>query len=173
MPREIRILPVVWFKRDLRVFDHAPLAFLEKYGDSVGRVLYLYIIEPTLWQQPDAATQHYQFLRESLRDLAHALRKRGGRLTIAVGDATRVLSGLHAANRFTHLLSHEETGNDASYRRDRDVAAWCREVGVLWKEWPQHGVIRALKNRALWDARWHDHMRATPCLAVGSTAALI
>ena len=59
---------VVWFKRDLRVHDHAPLA----HAAAHGPVLCLYVLEPSLWTQPDSALQHYQFLRESLRDLAVA-----------------------------------------------------------------------------------------------------
>lgn len=154
------IRPVVWFKRDLRLADHAPLAFLDNCRNSVGGVLYLYIVESSLWQQPDAARQHYLFLLECLRDLGQALRMRGAQLTVAVGEATEVLSALNATHRFTHLLSHEETGNDATYRRDLRVASCCREAGVQWKEWPQHGVVRALANRAQWDAHWHAHMRA-------------
>ncbi|MBY0412250.1 MAG: deoxyribodipyrimidine photo-lyase, partial [Burkholderiaceae bacterium] len=64
---------VVWFKRDLRVHDHVPLA---RALDS-GPVLCLYVIEPSLWAQPDAAPQHYVFLQESLRDLAQRLHVRG------------------------------------------------------------------------------------------------
>ena len=43
-------LQVVWFKRDLRVVDHAPL--LE--AAQRGPVLPLYVVEPELWQQQDA-----------------------------------------------------------------------------------------------------------------------
>lgn len=57
---------VVWFKRDLRVHDHAPLVDAARQGP----VLCLYVLEPSLWAQPDCALQHYGFLRESLRDLA-------------------------------------------------------------------------------------------------------
>ena len=46
---------VVWFKRDLRVQDHAPLA----EAVARGPVLCLYILEPALWQQPDAACLLY------------------------------------------------------------------------------------------------------------------
>jgi deoxyribodipyrimidine photo-lyase len=44
-------LHVVWFKRDLRHLDHAPLA----EAAAQGGVLPLYIVEPELWRQPDAA----------------------------------------------------------------------------------------------------------------------
>ena len=36
---------VVWFKRDLRVHDHAPLA----HAAAHGPVLCLYVLEPSLW----------------------------------------------------------------------------------------------------------------------------
>jgi len=56
---------VVWFKRDLRVQDHWPLHEAARRGP----VLCLYVVEPSLWAQPDAAAQHYGFVRESLQEL--------------------------------------------------------------------------------------------------------
>jgi len=40
---------------------------------------------------------------------------------------------------FRELASHEETGNALTYARDRRVAAWAREHGVAWREFPQNG----------------------------------
>ncbi|NML27003.1 cryptochrome/deoxyribodipyrimidine photo-lyase family protein [Zoogloea dura] len=150
---------VVWFKRDLRVHDHAPLLQAARRGP----VLCLYVVEPSLWAQPDCALQHYLFLEESLRDLARQLRHCGAELQIAVGEMTQVLGRLHALAPFETLLSHEETGNGHTFARDRAVARWCREQGVAWQEWPQHGVVRRLSSRDLWSARWQAHMQA-PCL---------
>ena len=42
---------VVWFKRDLRVIDHRPLA----EASRLGPVLPLYIAEPGCWAEPDTA----------------------------------------------------------------------------------------------------------------------
>lgn len=157
---------VVWFKRDLRVHDHAPLAQAAKRGP----VLCLYVLEPSLWAQPDSALQHYLFLQESLRDLAAQLRSCGAQLQIAVGEAVDVLARLHAAAPFDALLSHEETGNGHTYARDRDVGRWCREHGVAWQQWAQHGVVRRLPTRNVWQRRWQAHMLAPVCPApaVGS-----
>ena len=66
---------VVWFKRDLRVHDHAPLAEAAR----LGPVLCLYVLEPELWRQPDAARQHFAFVQESLKDLSADLRRLGAR----------------------------------------------------------------------------------------------
>jgi hypothetical protein len=41
------------------------------------------------------------------------------------------LAGLSPEQRRVALWSHEETGNDWTFRRDRQVAAWCRERGVV------------------------------------------
>ncbi|MEZ7829360.1 MAG: deoxyribodipyrimidine photo-lyase, partial [Brachymonas denitrificans] len=120
---------VVWFKRDLRVHDHAPLIHAARQGP----VLCLYVLEPSLWAQPDCALQHYGFLRESLRDLALQLRTCGATLQLAVGEVPEVLAHLHALQPFARLASHEETGNAHTYARDLAVARWCRQHCVGWQ----------------------------------------
>ena len=146
---------VVWFKRDLRVHDHAPL----NAAAQQGPLLCLYVIEPSLWQQPDAATQHYHFIRESLQALDGQLQALGARLHVAVGEAVDVLAALHAHAPFAALHAHEETGNALTYERDRAVARWCRSHGVAWREWPQFGVARGLRDRNRWSAHWEQHMQ--------------
>ena len=147
---------LVWFKRDLRLHDHAAL----HAASQQGPVLCLYIVEPGLWQEPDAARQHYEFARESLADLQQALQQQGGQLLVLQGAATEVLQRLWQAAPFASLHSHEETGNDWTYARDRAVARWCRAHGVPWQEWPQFGVVRALRSRNGWQPAWEAHMGA-------------
>ncbi|MRT00373.1 deoxyribodipyrimidine photolyase [Ralstonia pickettii] len=158
---------VVWFKRDLRVHDHAPLV----HAARQGKVLCLYVIEPSLWAQPDAASQHYLFIQECLHDLAQQLRACGARLQVAVGEVTEVLGRLHAAAPFSRLVSHEETGNGHTFARDKAVAGWCRHHAVTWREWPQHGVVRRLQTRDVWHDRWAEHMYA-PCVPAPGVGAL-
>ena len=157
---------LVWFKRDLRLHDHAAL----QAASLRGPVVCLYIVEPSLWQQPDAARQHYEFIRESLSDLEQALQALGGALLLACGEATEVLNRLWAAAPFAGLYSHEETGNGWSYARDQAVARWCRAHHIAWHQLPQFGVVRRLQDRATWQAAWEAHMSApvldTPALAL-------
>ncbi len=147
---------VVWFKRDLRLHDHAALA----HAATQGPVLCLYVIEPTLWAQPDAAHQHYAFILESLRELAHDLRALGGHLQVRTGEVPAVLAQLHALQPFARLMSHEETGNAASFERDKAVARWCRAQGVQWQEFAPFGVVRRLASRDQWHAHWAAHTQA-------------
>ena len=147
---------VVWFKRDLRLHDHDALA----HAAAQGPVLCLYIVEPALWAQPDAALQHFEFVRESLLELHDALRSLGGGLQVRTGCAVQVLAALHAQAPFAELVSHQETGNAFTYERDLQVGTWCRNAGVAWAELPQFGVVRRLKSRNTWQARWEAHMAA-------------
>lgn len=152
---------VVWFKRDLRLHDHAALV----QAAACGPVLCLYVIEPGLWAQPDAARQHYEFVLESLRELARDLKALGGRLHVRTGEVLAVLSELHALLPFNGLFSHEETGNAFTYTRDKAVAQWCQGHGVTWQEFAQFGVVRRLTNRNLWHSHWAAHTSAKqhPC----------
>jgi deoxyribodipyrimidine photo-lyase len=129
---------VVWFKRDLRLSDHAPLAA----AAARGRVVCLYVVEPMLLQQPETDASHYQFIAQCLAELRDGLAQRGARLLIRRGEVTQVLSALQRAIPFDALLSHEETGNALTYARDKQVKRWCAEAGVQWTELPQTGVIR-------------------------------
>lgn len=126
---------VVWFKRDLRVYNHEPLA----HAAARWLVLCLYLIKSSIWQQPDCALQHYEFLRNSWRDLTQHLKVLGARLQLALDELTDVLSRLHYQEPFAHFVSHHETGNGETYARDLAVARWCREKEGAWHEWPQHG----------------------------------
>ena len=72
----------------------------------------------------------------------------------------QVLQSLRCEFPFGHLFSHEETGPAWSYTRDQAVAQWCRSQGVDWTELPQSGVVRRLRSRAGWAARWAQRMNA-------------
>lgn len=154
---------VVWFKRDLRLHDHAPLTEAVR----AGPVICLYVVEPGLWSQPDASTRQWGFVRESLLDLDLELRARGARLRVCVGDVVEVLTRLHARIPLEAVHAHQETGNAWTHARDRAVAAWCRAHGVAWLEWPQFGVVRGLRDRDGWQSLRDDFM-AAPAVACPS-----
>lgn len=147
---------VVWFKRDLRVIDHAPLC----HAAANGPVVALYIVEPQMWHQPDSSRRHWHFIHDSLRDLDRALCSKGGALTVRIGDAVQVFEDLRQRFGRFALLSHEETGNAWSFVRDKRVGRWCREHGILWQEFPSHGVVRRLSDRNGWQGLRDDRMAA-------------
>jgi len=151
-------LQVVWFKRDLRTVDHAPLY----EASQRGCVLPLYIFEPELWRQPDASNRQWRFARECLQELDRALRRLAGRpsgLTLRTGDAVRVLEQIHQTHGIAALWAHQEVGNDWTFQRDRAVRRWARERGIPFHEIPQDGVIRGLQSREGWREHWDAQMR--------------
>jgi len=149
-------LQIVWFKKDLRIEDNIALSSAFSSGKPV---LLLYILEPELWCQPDMSYRHYIFLQECLYQLENELSKLGHSLTIKVGEAIAILDNL--ANEFSveSIWSHQETWNNWTYMRDKKVRLWARQRGIKWHEPVQNGVIRRLKQRGGWAARWYQIMK--------------
>jgi deoxyribodipyrimidine photo-lyase len=147
-------MEIVWFKRDLRITDHAALA----EAAVQGQVCPLYIIEPDMWAEADASRRHYDFLTDALLELDAALTALGQGLIIRVGNAVEVLAALQAETGFTRLWSHQETGNGWSYARDRAVKKWARAHNIEWREYKQHGVMRGGHSRDKWAANWHKEI---------------
>lgn len=145
---------VVWFKRDLRIHDHAPLTLAAAQGD----VLPVYIFEPALWSQPDMSYRQYEFLKECLYELNEVLTALGCPLIVKVGDAISILESLRRKYNVTTLWSHQETWNGWTYERDIAVQDWADKHQVNWHQPRQHGVIRRLKDRNGWAKRWYQHM---------------
>ena len=166
-PRPPNAAALVWFKRDLRQDDHAPLAEAQNFESAMA----LYIIEPQWLDSPEFSAAHLQFALESLAPLRKSLAARGLPLLVRVGNAADVLAALQAQAPFTHLLSHEETGPMWTYRRDQAVAGWCKANGVVWQEWTQTGVVRRLRSRSGWAQRWQARMDAPLVVAQGGFAA--
>ena len=147
---------LVWFKRDLRLRDHAALTAAAACDSAAG----LYVIEPEWLASPEFDAQHLAFTLDCLAELRAGLAARGLPLLVRVGTLPQVFDALRSEFAFTHLFSHEETGPGWTYARDKTVARWCRARGVRWREWAQNGVVRPLKSRNGWAARWAARMNA-------------
>lgn len=147
-------MDVVWLKRDARLQDHEPLAMAAS-GGRTFMILYMY--EPDQLLHHTVHGSHIAFINEGLAELDERLHKLSGKsdpcVTTRRGEATEILTALHSACQITRLLSHEETGHNASYDRDRRVKKWCLQNCVTWIEVPQSTVVRGLSLR---DPSWRD-----------------
>jgi deoxyribodipyrimidine photo-lyase len=72
------MIEVIWYKRDLRIRDHAPLV----HASPSENVLPIYILEPFLFEEDVFNQRHLQFIYESLLDLDQSLKKLGSKLYI-------------------------------------------------------------------------------------------
>ena len=154
---------LVWFKRDLRRVDHAPLQAASLCDAAAG----IFVIEPEWLASPEFDAQHLDFTLQSLSELRVTLAALGLPLWVRVGSVWPVFDALRREFEFTHLLSHEETGSGWTYSRDIAVAEWCQARSVLWHESPQNGVVRRLKSRFGWARRWATRMNE-PLIAAPS-----
>lgn len=150
-------ISVVWFKRDLRLQDHQPLAD----AISAGRpVLLLYCFEPELMADPHYADRHWRFVGESLRDMNQQLRPFGCRVHVFRSEVLPVLRALHARFGIAALYSHEETGLKSTFDRDRAVAGFSAKNQITWHESPSNGIQRGRRNRKGWNRQWREIMHA-------------
>lgn len=148
---------VIWFKRDLRVHDHAPLSAALACG---GQVLPLYIFEPGYWERPEHSRRQFDFICDCLQSLAQALRQRGADLVIRTGEAVSVLSDLHREHGLASIHAYQESGLAWTFDRDRAVRRWARRAGIALREQPHNGVTRASPSRNGWAMQWDTIMNA-------------
>ena len=140
----VDLLPqVVWFKRDLRVQDHAALAC----AMAAGPTLCVYAVELNYWDQPCTSDRQWQFVRECLISLDAQLNVLGTALEVHVAPVIQMLDVLHLRLGPFALHSHQETGGLWTFERDRAVLAWCQSHGVRWHEYVQNGVVRPVSRR--------------------------
>jgi len=129
----------------MRVTDN--VALLKSVAQSRG-VAAMFVIEPGLLRTAETSAMHLHSWWDALTALQQALRDRGGELYFPEGEVVEVLDTIHGKSPLCALFSHEETGSSITYQRDIAVAAWCGRQNVVWREFPQNGVIRGLLDRS-------------------------
>lgn len=136
-------LQAVWFKRDLRTFDHEALF----RACQTGPTICFYVMEPEYWKLNNTSNRQWHFVRESLIDLAAQLKKIGGTLVIHQGSVVEFLQKLLDEHGAFTLHSHIETGIAWTYQRDIAVMQWCKTHRLHWQEYSQNGVCRPIRAR--------------------------
>ena len=157
---------VVWFKKDLRTYDHSPLI---DAVNSDNTLLCLYAIEPERFDLDDVDTIHIEWELKNAIELSKSLEEIGGSLHFEINDMVVILNKINLQFGISRILSHEETGNSWSYGRDKLVRNWCEKHGIEWIEFPTNGIIRKLKDRDLWkrkrDARMREKLYDPPLIS--------
>tara|TARA_B100001113_G_scaffold236315_1_gene194314 strand:+ start:9580 stop:11097 length:1518 start_codon:yes stop_codon:yes gene_type:complete len=147
---------VVWFKKDLRTYDHSPLIDAAK---SNNPTLCLFAIEPERFDLEDVDPIHIEWELNNAIELSKSLEEIGGSLHFEINDIVTTLNKINSEFGIARILSHEETGNSWSFRRDKNVLNWCIKQGIEWIEYPTNGVIRKLSDRDLWKRKRDSRMR--------------
>lgn len=138
---------LIWFKKDLRVHDHAPLNAALAKGEAVG----LYVYEPEWLKSPEFDPSHLQFVNECIAELIADLKSLNVPLRLLMCSATEAFERMYREWSFDEIQCHEETGLMWTYQRDLQVLAWAKAKGIPVIEHRQFAVIRRLKNRDQWN----------------------
>lgn len=149
------MMNVVWFKRDLRLRDHAPLAVA---CDKGVPTLLLYIVEPMLLEDTHFGEHHWRFVLQSIAQMNRQLEPFQQEVKVLHGNAEEVFAYLQQTYGIQNIFSYEETGLANTFARDKKIAAWATANGVNWQEFAHNCIERALKNREGWRKRWYQKM---------------
>ncbi|MCC5854347.1 MAG: deoxyribodipyrimidine photo-lyase [Idiomarina sp.] len=148
------MIDVLWFKRDLRLYDHEPFAHLCRTGHPT---LLLAIYEPSLAADPRYGEHHWRFWWQSIEQLNRQL-PATAQIQVVAGEAIEILQQLHHEHGIRQIHSYQETGIALTFARDKAVARWCKAQNVTWHEYQNNGVIRGLSNRQGWRKLWYQYM---------------
>ncbi|MEZ4949680.1 MAG: deoxyribodipyrimidine photo-lyase [Saprospiraceae bacterium] len=150
-------LNILWFKRDLRLTDHAPL---KKALKNNHPLLLVYFFEPSLIEAPQSDVRHWRFVFESILEINTILKKYGTKLWMIHGEVLPVFEMLNDHFQIHNIYSHQETGLKVTFDRDKAVKDFCSKNGINWEEFQSNGVWRGLKNRKSWRKDWYGFMNA-------------
>ncbi len=148
-------LNIVWLKRDLRCTDHQPLAAAEAAGLPY---VIIYIYEPEMMAYPDYADRHGRFVYHSILDMDAYLSAFGLQVKLFCADAETVFQYLLEQYDVQSVFSHQESGIQLTWRRDKLISKLLASRQVRWQEYQRDGIIRGIRNRNGWDSAWHQIM---------------
>jgi deoxyribodipyrimidine photo-lyase len=154
---QLPVVNIVWFKRDLRLQDHAPLqAAIEQKLPTI----LLFCFEPSIMQYHDSDTRHWRFIYESLQCMQLELQKHGQHLNIIYDEAIAAFQRIQQHYSIQAIFSHQEIGNNLTFNRDKQIKAFTKNQCIQWKEFATNGIIRGLKNRATFKTHWLEVMHS-------------
>jgi deoxyribodipyrimidine photo-lyase len=128
-----------WIKRDFRLSDNESLY---SAVEECAEVLPFFCWEPKLISLADTSAFHLQAQWQALDGLRKSLNLRNSGVWEDYRDIADALNKVYEIYPFQKLYSHQETGNLATFQRDKRVAQWCRDKGVQWNEAVGSSVLR-------------------------------
>jgi deoxyribodipyrimidine photo-lyase len=153
---------LVWFRRDLRVADHAPLARAARRG----LVIPVFVFDRSLLHHPETGSARVAFLLSALAALDADLKRLGGRLILRSGDPVAVLPDLVQEANAEGIYAY--TDCERIYGRVRDArlnrALATRQMKIRWFEPPASvsDLMAYPDYRELWYQDMGQPLEPTP-----------
>ncbi|MEN9202682.1 MAG: deoxyribodipyrimidine photo-lyase [Thermostichus sp. DG02_2_bins_29] len=153
---------LVWFRRDLRVADHAPL----ERAARRGQVIPVFVLDPALLYHPETGVARVAFMLNCLRSLDRELQQRGGRLILRRGDPVEILPELVRSSKAEGIYAYSDCeriyGRARDARLNRVLAAtgipirWFEPLGSL----PE--LVAYPRYRQFWFEQMAEPLIPTP-----------
>ena len=147
----------------MRLHDHLPLYNALQEDKPL---LLLYVFEPSLLEDDHYSERHFNFIKESLRDVQRQFSEHNSQALIVQGEVVDVFKTLIERVKIHTVFSHQETGLRITYDRDLGLEAFAKglktqspEKKFGWVEFMNNGVQRGLKNRKGWVGDWEWFMK--------------
>lgn len=151
------IVNIVWFKKDLRLQDHAPLQAAAEHDLPI---ILLYCFEPSIVKDATTSNRHLRFIYESLQVMQIELQQHHQYLNIVFDEVIPFLEKLQEQYIIRTIFSHEEIGNNTTFKRDKGVQKFIKSKGINWVEYKTNAIIRGLQNRNNFSEHWLKTMDA-------------
>ena len=152
-------LHIVWLKRDLRLDDNEAIVNALATGE---RTLLLYAFETILQEDNHYSSRHWNFIKESLKDLNERLKPINSKVLAVEADIISIVNQLMSTYTIRNLYSHQETGILVTYNRDKSFKRFCKNNLITWHENIHNGVQRGLKNRDQWNQKCNEYFEIEP-----------
>ena len=149
---------IVWLKRDLRLQDNEAISNALKTGKPT---LLLYVFEHLLLNDDHYNKRHFNFVKESLKDINQQLESHDTKVLTVTSDVTSAFNQLQEFYKIDTVFSQVETGLLVTYNRDKEFKRYCRNNFIAWLESKNNGVERGLVNRDNWFENWETYMTAS------------
>ena len=119
---------LVWFRRDLRVSDHAALHHALRSSRAVYCV---FVFDTAILRDLPRRDRRLEFIRASVAELDAGLRSRGGMLITRHGDAGKEIPAL-ARRLAVEAVFVNHDYEPATISRDAAVARALQADGIAW-----------------------------------------
>jgi deoxyribodipyrimidine photo-lyase len=146
---------IIWLKRDLRLLDNEAI-----YNALAAnkRVLFLYVFEKSLIEDPHYDERHWGFIKESLKDMNEDLKKFNTKILTVTSEVIATFNQILITHKIDTVFSHQETGLLITYQRDKNFTRYCLNNYIKWVENNNNAVLRGKLNRDDWFENWDDYM---------------
>ena len=143
---------LVWFKKDLRIFDNEAIF---KAAKSNRRILFFYIFEDKIINDPHYSEMHNSFIKQSIKCINKRLKKFNSIILTTNGDILSRFTKINKSFNIEAIHCHYEVGLKSTRDLLMSVKNWCINENILFNEYLQHGIIRNASTRSNWRNNWY------------------